>query len=194
MIAHNAFLTGKRISLRSLAAEDCQGPYLTWFNDEEVCRGNSHHVFPYTKAAAAEYIEYSHRTKEDLILAIDLIEHQQHIGNIALQRIHPVYRSADLSIIIGERTYWGKGYGLEAARLICDHAFRIMNLHRIACGTFALNKGMIRLALSLGMKEEGRRREAAFKEGQYLDVIEFGIIRDEYLKGYVPRKGRLRKT
>ncbi|MDP3396773.1 MAG: GNAT family protein [Methanoregula sp.] len=182
MALRPVFLKGDSIVLRPLHPDDTTGPYLNWFNDEEVCRGNSHHVFPFTEAVASEYISYSHRSKDDLILAIDKKTNNQHIGNIALQRIHPVYRSAELSIIIGEKSAWGKGYGLEAVRLMCDHAFRTLNLHRVACGTFGSNEGMIHLALSIGMKEEGRRKEAVFKDGQYIDVIEFGILRDEYLK------------
>lgn len=181
MVQKPAFLEGKSIILRPLDIDDIAGTYLKWFNDTEICRGNSHHVFPYTKTAAEEYIAYAHRTKEDLILAIDLKKDCKHIGNIALQHIHSIFRSADLSLIIGEKSNWGKGYGREAVLLMCDHGFRTMNLHRITCGTFATNEGMIHLASSVGMVEEGRRREAIFKNGQYVDIIEFGILRDEYL-------------
>jgi ribosomal-protein-alanine N-acetyltransferase len=180
IVSKTAFLKGKRIFLRPLYSDDILGSYPSWFNNEEVCKGNSHHVFPYTEAAAREYIEYSHHTKDDLILAIILLKGDQHIGNIALQHIHPVYRSADLSLVIGDPSHWGKGYGIEAARLLCSHAFRTMNLHRVSCGTFENNHGMNRLAIALGMKEEGRRRDAAFKDGKYIDVLEYGIIRDEF--------------
>jgi ribosomal-protein-alanine N-acetyltransferase len=39
---------------------------------------------------------------------------------------------------------------------------------------------MKKLAAALGMKEEGRRREAAFKHAKYIDIIEFGVLREEY--------------
>jgi len=180
MSSVGSFLNGKRIYLRQLRDEDAQGCYPAWFNDNGICRGNSHHIFPYSNEDALDYIKFSRQTKDDLILAIVTIKGDQHIGNIALQHIHPIYRSADLSIVIGEMTYWGKGYGTEAARLICDHAFLAMNLNRISCQTFENNHGMRKMATALGMKEEGLRRQAAFKEGKYIDVIEYGIIRDEY--------------
>ena len=63
---------------------------------------------------------------------------------------------------------------------MCAHGFLALNLHRIACGTFADNRAMLRLAAYLGMHEEGRRREAAFKAGRYIDVIEFGVLDNEF--------------
>lgn len=174
------FLRGDRLYLRSLAEADVQGPYLLWFNDKEVCWGNSHHIFPFSANEALNYVQHSKQTRDEIILAIVLYEGDQHIGNIALQSIHSTYRSSEFSIIIGDRKAWGKGYGKEAAELLFDHGFNSLNLNRIGCGTFESNTGMKRLALSLGMKEEGRRREAAFKNGRYLDVIEYGILKNEY--------------
>ncbi len=175
-----AFLTGEIIFLRPLLESDANGPYPTWFNDEEVCWGNGHHIFPYTPLAAKAYIQHATETRENLILAIVTREDNRHIGNIALQKINPVYRSAEFSIIIGDKSAWGKGVGKEAGRLLCDHGFRALNLHRIYCGTFENNVAMQHLATYLGMKQEGVRRQAAFKNGKYLDIIEYGVLKPEY--------------
>lgn len=175
------FLEGRSLFLRPLVAADAEGPYPTWFNDAEVCRGNSHHVFPYRPEEARAYIEESARRRDRLVLAVVLRDGERHIGNIALQGIHPVYRSAEFSIVIGDRGAWGKGYSSEAAELICRHGFTALNLHRIGCGTFADNLAMQRLAARLGMREEGRRREAAYKDGRYVDVIEYGVLKAEFL-------------
>ena len=178
--SHTAFLAGPRIYLRALLESDADGPYPCWFNDAEVCRGNSHHVFPYTREGAVAYIKHAGQTRDSLILAVILREGHRHIGNIALQDIHPVNRSAELSIVIGARDVWGGGYAHEAAELIVAHGFAELNLERIGCGTFSENGAMQKLALRLGMKEEGRRRRAAFKNGRYQDVVEFGLLRDEF--------------
>jgi RimJ/RimL family protein N-acetyltransferase len=174
------FLVGQRLYLRALVPADADGSYVQWFNDADVCGGNSHHVFPYSREAAAGYIQRSVVSRDELVLAIVQRADHRHIGNIALQAIHPIYRSAELSIVIGDRAAWGQGYGEEASRLLLDHGFRALNLHRVGCGTFATNVAMQRLARGLGMKEEGCRRRAAFKDGRFVDIIEFGIMADEY--------------
>ena len=52
-------------------------------------------------------------------------------------------------------------------------------LSQIFCGTAATNLGMQKLALSLGFCEEGRRKAHLYLEGQWVDVIEFGLLRPD---------------
>jgi len=174
------FIQGQRIYLRALEAQDAEGNYPVWLNDEEACAGNSHHVFPYVREKAQAYIEKANRASDSLILAMVLQESNQHIGNIALQEINWIYKTAELAVLLGEKEHWGKGYSLEAAKLLMTHGFNALNLNRIYCGTFETNVGMQKLAKSLGMKQEGVRRKAVYKNGNYLDLIEFGLLREEF--------------
>lgn len=176
----SAFLEGRRIYLRPLEERDADGPYAGWLNDAQTCAGNSHHVFPYSRLRALEYIRSAARSEHDVVLAVMVRQGERHVGNIALNRIHALYRSAQFAILLGERDAWGNGYGLEAGRLLLRHGFTALNLQRIECGTFAGNTGMRKLALALGMKEEGVRRSAAWKDGAFVDVVEFGILKAEF--------------
>lgn len=176
----SVFLNGKRIYLRPLENSDLNGNYVSWLNDEKVNNYNSHHIFPYTLVAAREYIKKSHIDKSILVLAIVLKRGEKHIGNISLQRIDYVNRSAELAILVGEKKYWGKGYSKEAVKLIISHGFNSIGLTRIYCGTSSRNLSMQSLALSLGMKQEGKRRKAIFKNGQYDDILEYGLLTAEF--------------
>lgn len=182
MTSSLAFLKGDRIFLRQLIDDDVNGPYVNWFNDIDISYGNSHHMFPFSSEDALIFIRQSRAVRNELVLAIITNDSNRHIGNIALQNIHPVYHSAEFSILLGEKDYWNKGYGKEAGKLLCDHGFFHLNLHRISCGTFNNNIAMKNLAQALGMKEEGTRKEAAFIQGRYIDVVEYGVLRKDYVK------------
>jgi len=176
------FLEGERIFLRPLEESDIDdGPYLSWLNDERVCAGNSHHAFPYSRLQAQQFIREAAVDSKNVILAIATKPEGAHIGNVSLGGINQLARVAQFSILLGESNHWGKGFGLEAARLLFSHGFRALNLQKIECGTYAVNTGMLRLAQSLGMHQEGVRRRAAWKDGAYVDIIEFGILREEFL-------------
>ena len=181
MIDELTFLSGKTVNLRGLLLSDLEGPYVSWLNDAEVCRYNSHHVFPYSREQAEDYIKSVYAGKTILALAIVLKESGEHIGNIALQNIHPLARSAEFAILVGAKDQWGKGFAKEAAKLICRHGFNELNLHRIYCGTNAENNGMQKLASYLGMQLEGRSREAQFKDGRFVDVLHYGLLRSEFV-------------
>lgn len=175
------FLEGKIIHLRAPVTEDANGNYVNWFNDGEVCRYNSHHVYPYSKELAIKYIQDKQESKKDLVLAIATKgKRPKHIGNIALQDIDYISRSAEYAIIIGEKDYWGKGVAKEASLLILQHGFNALNLHRVYCGTSSKNIPMQKLAEYLGMKKEGCRKEALYKNGEYVDVIEYGLLRKDF--------------
>ena len=102
------------------------------------------------------------------------------VDGVSLQAIDPVARGAELAILLGDRSVWGQGIGYEAAALIVAHGFRALNLHRIGCGTVAANVAMRRLAERLGMREEGVRREAAWADGAYHDIVEYGLLAGEW--------------
>lgn len=174
------FIEGERIYLRPLRDQDAEGPYPFWLNDMEVCEGTSHGIYPYSKKNALDYIQQANNADQALILAIVLHENDLHIGNIALQRINWIYRTAEFAILLGDKNQWGKGYGLEAGRLLIAHGFSALNLNRIECATFDSNEGMRKLALTLGMQQEGVRRKAAYKNGVFLDIVEFGVLREEF--------------
>jgi ribosomal-protein-alanine N-acetyltransferase len=174
------FLEGERIFLRALTKQDLNESYLQWLNDEEVCRGNSHAVFPNTEEKMLRFFESQQNQMNQVVLAIIHKEDQKHIGNVSLQNINWISRNAEFAIVMGEKDYWGKGFGEEAALLITRYGFERLNLHRIYCGTFSTNESMKKLAAKLSMKQEGIRREAVFKNGNYLDLYEYGVLKTEF--------------
>ncbi|MCX6723040.1 MAG: GNAT family protein [Candidatus Staskawiczbacteria bacterium] len=176
------FLVGQKIYLRTIDENDLNEEYQSWLNDEEVCHFNSHHRFPNYKENMLDYYSNIIKTKNNIILAVIDKKNEKHIGNIALQEINYIDRSAELAIIIGNKDYWGKGIGEEAGQLIVTHGFKTMNLHRIYCGTSKENIGMQKLASKLGFKQEGISRDALFKNGHFQDVVNYSLLENEYQK------------
>lgn len=176
------FLEGERIHLRALEEKDLNENYLQWLNDEEVCRYNSHAVLPNTESRMKSYFTSLQGQDRNIVLAIIHTDKKKHIGNVSLQNINWISRNAEFAILLGDKEFWRGGYGEEAAKLIVAYGFERLNLHRIYCGTLDGNKGMMKLAKKLKMTEEGRRREAIFKQGKYIDIIEYGVLKTAFLK------------
>ena len=174
------FLSGKNIYLRTIGEADLTPQYRDWFNDAEICEFNSHHRFPMYGEDMRSYFETTIKSHEHLVLAICDKKSDQHIGNVSLQHIDQLNQSAEFAIVIGEKSFWGKGVGSEAMSLILDHGFMQLNLHRIYLGTAENNIGMQKLALAQGFTEEGRGRHELYKNGSFKDILRYGLLRDEY--------------
>ncbi len=172
------FLKSDNYSLRPLTEKDIEGNYRHWLNDPEINLYNSHGRFPQTEETLKNYVKSVIVSNAFLVLAVIENKTNLHIGNISLQAINWIDRNAEIAFLLGEKLFWGKGVMFECGKLLIDHGFSTLNLHRIYCGTSIENIGMQKLALKLGMQKEGLRKEAIYKNGKYIDIIEYGIIKN----------------
>ncbi|MEQ8666232.1 MAG: GNAT family protein [Rhodospirillales bacterium] len=101
------------------------------------------------------------------------------IGTVRVDQIDLANRNAMIGTDI-DAAYRGKGYGRRSFRLIADYLFRQMGLHRIWLVTLSTNDVALSMYRTLGMKEEGVWRDAIWRDGGYVDLIQFGILRDEW--------------
>ena len=176
-------LRGEKVLLRPIKRSDITN-YLKWFNDSEVIYYLAMYL-PMTEMAEEKWIEdAASRTQAgtSVYFIIEAIEgdSSKPLGTIGLHGISPKDHVGTFGIAIGEKDYWGKGYGTEATQLILEYGFQQLNLHRISSSAFAFNERSIRLHKKVGFKDEGRQREAIFKNGSFHDHIMFGILRDEW--------------
>jgi RimJ/RimL family protein N-acetyltransferase len=92
-----------------------------------------------------------------------------------------VHGEAWVGIGIGEREYWGKGYGTDAMRLILQYAFMELNLQRVSLALHAYNERALKSYEKVGFRLEGRTRSDQLREGKRTDTLWMGILRDEWL-------------
>jgi len=175
-------LKDNNVALRPVKRSDISY-FLTWFNDQEVSQYIGLYL-PMTEMAEEKYIEElgATRARSSAQFVMEAIEGAsvKSIGTCGLHEIDSKDRKAVFGMVIGEKDYWGKTYGTEAARLLINYGFRQLNLHRISSTALAFNERSIRLHKKVGFQEEGRLREAMFKNGQYHDLVQFGLLSQEW--------------
>lgn len=101
------------------------------------------------------------------------------IGIVRLKRVSSENRCADFGIAIA-REHWSRGYGTDATRTILRFAFEEMGLHRVQLGYVEYNTRARRCYDKCGFIEEGRERQAKYREGRYCDNVLMGILADEF--------------
>ncbi len=176
------FLVGERLYLRLIEESDINEDYLGWLNDYEVTRYLETGKFPSTQETIRSYVTNFRRSTTDLIFAIVDRETDQHIGNVTLNRINSIHRTADTGLMIGRREFWGKGYAFEAWSVLIEYAFQRLDLRKIIAGAVADNVASVVTLEKLGFTIEGRFRQEYFMEGEYRDGIRLGLFREEFYK------------
>jgi len=171
-----------RLQLRKMTKEDTE-LYHKWRNDVEVMHSTSPALDVYPIKATEDFVEYA-ILKSDTSKGYMMVDKQKDkaIGIVSLIHIDHKNRNAECIIDIGEKAYWGKGYGAEGMELLLDYAFLELNLHRISLRVFSFNERAIHLYKKLGFELEGKSREALFRDGKWYDMIHMGILQKEYVE------------
>jgi RimJ/RimL family protein N-acetyltransferase len=87
-----------------------------------------------------------------------------------------------VGIGIGEREYWGKGYGTDAMKLCLQYAFMELGVQRVSLGLHEYNPRALKSYEKAGFRLEGRTRKDMLREGKRTDSFWMGILRDEWLQ------------
>lgn len=77
--------------------------------------------------------------------------------------------------------FWNQGICTAAARLVVAYGFDELGLNKVYARHLAGNVGSGRVMEKLGMKQEGIQREHTWKNGAFQDIVEYGILKSEYL-------------
>lgn len=172
-------LEGKKIRLRPFEERDLDG-IMEWINDHEVTRTLLVGRYPMTRQMEREWLEARLKGSETEVgFAVETLA-GLYLGGISFFRILAVERHAELGLVIGRKSEWGKGYAREAMELMVDYGFRQLNFNMIYLGVLPANTRAHKIYLDLGFLEEGRLRQRVFKDGVYQDIISMSLLRSEW--------------
>ncbi|MDO8499646.1 MAG: GNAT family protein [bacterium] len=170
-------LEGDRLRLRTLQPSDRSERYLAWLNDAEVQKYTRRSGVISTMSDIDSFIAYS-LACSDFHFAIFLKDSDSYIGNVSLNSVNERHKNAEVSIMLGDRSCWGRGYAAEAINLVVDFAFKDLTLHRVWAES--CNPAFIALMKKLNWREEGIRRDAVFLNNKYLDYIDWSVLESEW--------------
>ena len=115
------------------------------------------------------------------ILSMYLRETGEFIGEVGLNNLHPIHRKARIAYWCA-KDHWNMGYTTEAVAALIRYGFRTHDLNRISAGCFDFNRASERVMLKLGMTYEFTARHELCKDGNYLDVRYYAILKADWEK------------
>ena len=163
-------LRGGSVLLRPFTADDIDAAYLGWLCDPAVVRFSNQRFVRHSRESCQRYLG-SFAGTPNLFVSVRLPgpAGERRVGTLTAYR-NPHHGTADIGILIGERTVWGQGVGLDAFRTLADWLACNPGLHKLTAGTLACNHGMIRVAQRAGFSLEAVRRAQERVEGLAVDM------------------------
>jgi RimJ/RimL family protein N-acetyltransferase len=173
-------LQGRRLYLAALEREHCR----KLFENEEY--DFSQVAEPLYIGASIESadewyadIQKRYSNNENIRLGIFLNDGTV-IGDVALQEFDWRNRNCSLGLGIAKLEHRSQGYGKEASALMLVYAFENLGLHRVAAYTLDTNEAGKKCLKKLGFKQEGRKRQDRWIAGQWVDMLQFSILSEEW--------------
>ena len=132
-------IEGKLTRIREKRVEDIPDEY-AWRVDEELSRLDA------TRPLTMSYDDFLKYSKEEMQfpnfrskrLAVETNE-GVHIGNVMYYDLNMRNAETELGIMIGNKEYWGKGYGTDIVKTLLKHLFEDLKLERVYLHTLAWN-------------------------------------------------------
>jgi [ribosomal protein S5]-alanine N-acetyltransferase len=179
-LIYNEILKGDTIFLRVVDLNDCNQTYLNWLNDVDVNKFLETRWNKQSLESIKSFVEEMRKSEHSYLFAINIDD--KHIGNIKIGPIHAIYKYADVSYFIGDKSQWGKGIATEAIKLITDFGFTILGLNRLQAGAYEYNIGSQRALEKNGYKKEAVYRKKSFIHlgDEYCNSYMYGILKDEW--------------
>lgn len=172
------FLRGNKVTLRPLRKATDVEACLRWINDPDINRYLIMFL-PVMQQAEEEWFDRLSKDEHNIALAIETLEGTL-IGTMGLHQISWRDRIATTGALIGEKEYWGKGYGTDAKMTLLNFAFNSANLRKICSSVIAFNTRSLQYNLNCGYQIEGRRRKQFFRNGRYWDEILLAVFKKDW--------------
>lgn len=174
-----------RIYLRAFEPEDYKLISL-WRQDEDILhRLSGNHYFVSTEREKQWVLDKALNDARNIYLAICMKDDHNMAGYTSINNIDLRNLKAEWGgTIIGDKQMWGKGIATEAAKMMLHYIFNQYPIHKCYGQCLEEHTVTIKMLLNLGFTQEGMKRDDVFKNGKFKSILQFSMLRDEYLERY----------
>ena len=168
-------LDGSRVSIRLFTENNITDDYLNWLNDPAVVKYSNQRFTQHTHQTSLDYLQ-TFVNSEHLFLTVYLKEREMYVGTMSVY-ISTAHETADIGIMIGDRTCWGDGIGGDAWNTILTWLLDVVAIRKATGGCLRDNKGMAKIMINSLMQTDGVSIEQELVDGQPQDIMYFAKFR-----------------
>ena len=167
----------ERITIRQFEPTDITPAYLEWLNDPDLMAFSNQRFATHSKKSSSRYLK-KFRGTANKFLALDETASGDMIGTLTIY-VSVAHRTADLGILLGNKTYQGRGYAAEAWRFMVENLLEVQGFRKVTAGTLRGNLAMVKILSGSGMDLEGVRVHQELVEGVPMDVLQFARFKSK---------------
>jgi ribosomal-protein-alanine N-acetyltransferase len=182
------FIENGRILLKPFELEHLRDPaYHSWLCDLQVVKyiGRDELLKSIPFEDVEKYVRELWKNTNCHFFAIHDAETDKFIGTSKANFVSTKSQKdgiADIGIMLGERSFWGRGLAVEVLQAISTFAFDNLRARKLTAGGYSANIAVIKAFLKVGYSIEGTLRQQLSLDGGYCDHILMGCFESELLR------------
>ena len=163
-----------KLNISILQVEQVTQSYVEWYSNEEIIRYSDNQYRKFSFDGQCSYVQ-SCLHNEDVNL-YGIFDDTYHIGNVVISGLSSHHRKAELTYVIGETDYWGKGVASFAIANMIQITKEEFGLNKLYAGIASGNIGSGKVLEKNGFIIEGTRKQHLFYSGEFFDQIDYGLM------------------
>ncbi len=169
-------LTGAGVRLRPLTAGDAGAMYDSLDDPESLRLTGTQSTF--TLEQVRHHCETVEQADDRLDYVIEVAG--QPVGEVVLNCVDDLNRSASFRIAIWKHADRNRGVGTEATWLLVRHGLEGVGLNRIELEVYSFNPRARRVYENVGFRLEGTRRQALWWDGEAVDAHVMAVLSEDF--------------
>ncbi len=169
-LKHTDIINGGKVILRILDEDDLK-KCLSWLKDPQVNKFLSQDFNDLTEMDELKWLREIKSSGKELVFAIEDKVQKNYIGNCGLHKINWDEKVATLGIVIGEKEYWGKGYGTDSINSIIGFAKNKLLMKTLQLNVYEYNNRAIRVYENCGFRRKDVLKKNHYYGGKYWDTF-----------------------
>lgn len=159
------------VYLKKLSSKNITKKWISWLNDKIVNRygdkGSSKHSIKSQKKW------FNNKIIENAVILGVYIDNS-FVGVGEISQISKEHKNCQISYMIGEKSYWNKGYGNKLINLLCIYAKKKFRVKKIIAVTFENNFASQKVLLKNNFNVEGKIKNFYKYNNKRVSKLYFG--------------------
>ena len=166
-------IIGQKTILNFFTKKDINQKYMSWLKDKKNLKYSNNKYVTFNYKNLQKYF-LSFDNKNNFFFKICTLE-GLFIGTLTYY-ISKIHNHANIGLLIGDKKYQGKGFGLDAWNSAINYLFKVKKIRKVFAGTMDCNFSMKKIFIKSGMKFEARFKKQEILNGKYFDTVYYSVF------------------
>ncbi len=160
------------IKISRVKLKDLNIKWVNWLNDSEITKYSIQRKKKHTLNTQKKFIEK--KLKDNSSILFKILDKNNFVGVIEIKNIDKINFTCEISYLVGEKNFWGKGIGTKAVSLASDYCFKILKIKNILSATMSNNIASKKVLKNNNFRIFGKiKNYFSYKKNMRIDKIFF---------------------